>query len=121
MKYRPLPALEYIQSLVAENRTADAQACTTSAILDLIKHPGFQLVLAAIQTVEGGALEDIRTGTAKNVDHSAGQIYAADRIRKQILALIPDEVTLADAEPQEEFEANEAYSSGFDIFPPSGA
>lgn len=114
MRYRDLPIIAKIKAL-AETDTAAAKQLQDQLVLDLFKLPGFQLVLACIQLIEGTAMEALRAGTDPRTERLAGRIEAADAIRRQLVALLPVDVTLSEDEPEEEVESGDVYTSGFNI------
>lgn len=113
MRYRELPIVTKIQALEAQ-KPGDGQAFQDSIVLDLFKTPGMQLVMAALQRVEGEALTSLRTGKG-DATRLAGAIEAIDKVRRLLVALLPTGTELAEDEPEEEVESDELYNSGFDI------
>lgn len=113
MKLRQLPAVK--QSF---DMGPDGPAYRASCVLDVVKMPGFQFILQAINDTEFDAIQGLRHGFPSRPDVLIGIANAAETIRKRILSLIPEETTIAESEPEEEFES--PYLSSFDIPPPSG-
>lgn len=116
MRQRLLPAVEQYRQLKASDNPADADAYLRQVMGDVVRQPGFQFVLQTIYNVEGVALRELREGS-RDVAHCAGRIQASESIRTALLALLPDDVTLAENEPEEEFEDANVYASPFDIAP----
>lgn len=121
MRLRALPAVKAAADLVAAGRTDEAIAYRNAAMLDLVKQPGFQFALQALNSVEHDAIQDLRHGKNVNSAFLTGIIHAAETIRNRIMSLLPEQVAVADAEPEEEFEEEFLGPSAFSIPPPSGA
>ncbi len=113
MRYRELPVVTKIAVLEAQTPGAGVEY-QNSLVLDLFKTPGFQLVMAAIQRIEGEALSNLRTGKG-NSERLAGAIEASDKIRRLLVDLLPVDTELAEDDPEEEVESEMLYNSGFDI------
>lgn len=120
MRYRDLPIVSRIKEIAASS-PEEAKKFQDTLALDLFKTPGFQLVMASIQLVEGNAIDRLRSASpGQSAEYLAGCIAAADLIRRQIVALLPVDVQLAESEAEEEVESEDLYTSGFSVAYPTG-
>lgn len=107
--------------MIAQADEARAISVQNQAVIDLYRQPGFQLVVAILQTVEKNALDAIRAGgPQQTTDRAVGRISAVEEIRKYLLSMLPADTEVQGLEGEEEIEIDSLYSSSFNIPHPSG-
>ena len=119
MKLRPLPFVTELEQLSATDPGAALER-RNNAMHELLRTPGFQLVLSALQYEQHEAVTALRHGDPNPAFHS-GRARAIDTVITRLTALFPDGAA-PDLEPEEEL-ALPLYGdpSPFDIpYPLSG-
>lgn len=116
MKYRSFPFVEYLAGLPEEQRRAER----IQAMYNLVRMPGFQLVLDALQNVEREHLQRL-THYERDASRDAGGLAACQAIRLRLETLYRNEQPPPEIEEAgDEEEYLEAYESPF-LLPPSSA
>ena len=119
MRLRPLPFIVELERLSVEDPKG-ALARRDNAMHELVRCPGFQLVVAALQVEQHEAVEALRRGDARP-EFNSGRAAAITATLARLASLFP-EGSAVDTEPEEEVELP-VYGDlpAFDIpYPTSG-
>ena len=116
MRLRPLPVVEEIARIAAEDpkRAVEYQ---NALVLETFKTKGFQFIFHLLGHYEHDVTNALRAGGLGRSEHILGQLYAIERFRREIVALLPDDSTLEEAEEEVELPV---YESPFDVPLPVG-